>query len=60
MTELLYIDPGSGSYVLQVIIAAILGAAFWIKMSWLRIKAFFTGTKLNSEKKDKEKDKGAV
>lgn len=57
MTELLYIDPGSGSYVLQVIIAALLGAAFWIKMSWHRIKAFFTSTKLNSDKKNKEEDK---
>lgn len=42
---LLYIDPGSGSYVIQVIAAALLGAAFWIKMSWQRIKSFFTGNK---------------
>lgn len=42
---LLYIEPGSGSYLLQVVIAAVLGAAFWIKMSWWRIKAFFTGKK---------------
>jgi hypothetical protein len=53
---LLYIDPGSGSYFLQVIIAAVLGAAFWIKMSWLRIKSFFSGNKMKPEK-DKEEDK---
>lgn len=52
----LYIEPGSGSYLLQVIIAAILGAAFWIKMSWLRIKSFFTG---NKEKPVKKKDQSA-
>lgn len=55
MHELLYIEPGSGSYLLQVVIAAVLGAAFWIKMSWLRIKAFFMGKKI--EKPEKEKTK---
>jgi len=38
-----YLDPGTGSYVVQMIIAGLLGAAFAIKMSWLRIKAFFHG-----------------
>jgi hypothetical protein len=52
---LLYIDPGSGSYVIQVIVAALLGAAFWIKMSWQRIKAFFTGNKMK-QSDTKEED----
>jgi hypothetical protein len=56
---LLYIDPGSGSYVIQVIVAALLGAAFWIKMSWQRIKAFFTGHKYKqSENKKEDKSTG--
>ena len=38
---LLYIDPGSGSYLVQVIIAAILGGAFWIKKFWRKIRSFF-------------------
>ncbi|HXV13318.1 MAG TPA: hypothetical protein VEC56_03845 [Candidatus Krumholzibacteria bacterium] len=38
-----YLDPGTGSYVLQMIIAGLLGAAFAIKMSWVRIKRFITG-----------------
>lgn len=38
----LYIDPGSGSYLVQVIIAAVLGGAFWIKRFWRNIKLFFT------------------
>jgi len=42
---LLYIDPGSGSYLVQVIIAAVLGAAFYFKTIWLRIKMFFGGRK---------------
>jgi hypothetical protein len=38
---LLYIDPGSGSYLVQVIIAAILGGLFYFKNLWLKIKSFF-------------------
>jgi len=38
---LLYIDPGSGSYIIQVIVAAALGVAFFVKTSWWRIKMFF-------------------
>jgi len=55
MMHWLYIDPGSGSYLVQVVIAAVLGAAFWIKMSWQRIKAFFGGHKIKTEKKEDQK-----
>jgi hypothetical protein len=37
-----YLDPGTGSYILQLLIAALLGVLFAIKMFWLRIKAFFS------------------
>jgi hypothetical protein len=47
---LLYIDPGSGSYILQMIIAAVLGVSFFFKNFWLSVKSFFTGKK--NEKKD--------
>ena len=36
---LAYIDPGTGSFVIQGIIAAVVGAGFAIKMFWHRIKA---------------------
>lgn len=36
-----YMDPGTGSYILQLLIAALLGVSFAIKMFWLRIKGFF-------------------
>jgi len=36
-----YLDPGTGSYVFQLVIAALLGAAFAVKVFWLRIKTFF-------------------
>lgn len=38
---ILYIDPGS-SYLVQVIIAAALGVAFFFKNIWLYIKSFFS------------------
>jgi hypothetical protein len=38
---LAYLDPGSGSYLLQLLIAALLGAAFALRMYWGRIKSFF-------------------
>ncbi|MFM9908167.1 MAG: hypothetical protein ACKVOW_02395 [Chitinophagaceae bacterium] len=44
-TILLYVDPGSGSYLVQVIIAAVLGALFYFKTLWWRIKAFFSRSK---------------
>jgi hypothetical protein len=44
----LYIDPSSGSYFVQAIVAAALGAAFFVKTSWWRIKMFFR------RRKDKE------
>jgi hypothetical protein len=39
---LLYIDPGSGSYLVQVIIAAVLGVAVYFKNIRMRIKSFFS------------------
>ena len=41
MHTLLYIDPGSGSYLIQVIAAAVLGIAFFFKTLKLYIVHFF-------------------
>jgi hypothetical protein len=38
---LLYIDPGSGSYLVQVIIAGVLGALFYFKGLWFKFKELF-------------------
>ena len=37
----LYVDPGSGSYLVQLIIAAVLGGLFYFRNIWLKIKSFF-------------------
>jgi hypothetical protein len=39
-----YIDPGSGSYVLQLLVASFFAILFAIKMFWRNIKAFFSRT----------------
>jgi hypothetical protein len=52
MMQLLYIDPGSGSYLVQVIIAAVLGVLFYFKSGWNWIKSFFV--KQPPEKEDKD------
>lgn len=49
---LLYIDPGSGSYLVQIIIAAVLGAGFFFKNFWLKIKSIFTGKKPEKKEED--------
>lgn len=41
---LLYIDPGSGSFLVQAIIAAVLGVAFFFKNIWAFIKSIFSRT----------------
>jgi hypothetical protein len=42
ISGLLYLDPGSGSYLIQMVIAAIVGALFYFRDMWDRIKSFFT------------------
>jgi hypothetical protein len=54
---LLYIDPGSGSYLIQMIIAGVLGALFYIKSIWWKIKSFFTKRKPEDiENKEEDND----
>jgi hypothetical protein len=40
-TTLAYLDPGSGSILIQLLIAGLLGAGFVLRSSWGKIKAFF-------------------
>jgi hypothetical protein len=48
----LYIDPGSGSYLVQAIIAALLGAGFFFKNFWVKIKSFFVKPRPEKEEED--------
>jgi len=42
INEFLYIDPGSGSYLVQVIAAAVLGVSFFFRSIRDYIKSIFT------------------
>lgn len=48
---LLYIDPGSGSFLVQVIIAGVLGVAFFFRNIKLAVKAFFANLFRKKQKK---------
>jgi len=49
-----YLDPGSGSYIIQLIIAGGVGALFTVKTFWSQIKNFFTSL-FHRKKREKEK-----
>jgi hypothetical protein len=36
-----YLDPGTGSYMLQILIAAALGGVYALKVYWAKILYFF-------------------
>ena len=50
-----YIDPGSGSYFLQIFLAGILAVLFSIKAFWRKVKALFLAIISRSKKNDREK-----
>ena len=37
-----YLDPGTGSYILQLVVGLFFGFLFLLKTFWLKIKLFFT------------------
>jgi hypothetical protein len=47
-----YIDPGTGSYIIQILIAAVVGAGLGVRLFWKRIKDFFNN--LFGKKKEEE------
>ena len=42
MIQLMYLDPGSGSYLAQVIIASILGVVFYFRNILAMVRGFFS------------------
>ena len=50
-----YLDPGSGSFILQLVIAALLGLGVAIRASWGKIKGWF-GIKSKPDETDEEDD----
>jgi hypothetical protein len=46
-----YLDPGTGSYIFQMLIAGMVGAGFAVKIFWTQIKCFVVSV-FSSRKKD--------
>lgn len=44
-----YLDPGTGSYVLQFLLAALFSSLFFIKKYWHKLISFFTGASSKKE-----------
>jgi len=53
-----YLDPGSGSMLLQLILAALLGTGVLIRSQWKKIKTLFgrKHTKEDEEQDDETKE----
>ncbi|MGB7116481.1 MAG: hypothetical protein WBD56_10080 [Anaerolineales bacterium] len=49
-----YLDPGSGSFILQLILAALLGSLFMFKSYWKKIINFLRGKSDNEHKDEGE------
>ncbi|MBK6735631.1 MAG: hypothetical protein IPG61_16455 [bacterium] len=47
-----YVDPGSGSLVIQGIIAAVVGVGLTLRLYWRRIRRLFTGRSSRDDESD--------
>jgi len=56
-TPLPYLDPGSGSFLIQLLIAALLGLGVAIRASWGTIRKWFGGKPKTDEDDDESESK---
>lgn len=47
-----YIDPGTGSMLLQLLIAGLLGSLYGLKMYWRRLVLYFRPPATDKQEKD--------
>lgn len=55
-----YLDPGSGSMLIQILIGAVLGAGVLLRVFWNKIKAFFGGKPQETASKADDLDPTAI
>ena len=51
-----YLDPGTGSIILQVVIGVAVGGLFTITLFWHRVKTFFKNLFSRGEKHENERE----
>ena len=49
-----YLDAGSGSYIIQIIIAIVVGGAFGIRIYWRKIYHFFKNLNSRVNRSDRK------
>lgn len=53
----IYLDPGSGSFLLQLLIAGIAGLVIFVGASWSKIKRLFNRNKAHKDESvDEDED----
>ena len=54
--KLAYLDPGSGSFLVQILIAALIGIGVALRASWSKVKGFFgiKSDEVDEDAEDKE------
>lgn len=55
---LAYLDPGSGSYLLQLLIASLMGGLLIARAYWGRIRGFFGRLFGRTQSDEKHEDEG--
>ena len=53
--KLAYLDPGSGSFLIQILLAALLGLGVALRFSWGKIKGLF-GSKSEVDEDAEDED----
>ena len=54
-----YLDPGTGSYILQILAAGALGGLFAVKTFWRQLTTFFSNIFSRRQKTDRKKKNDA-
>ncbi len=50
-----YLDPGTGSYIIQMLIAVFLGGLYAVKIYWQKIKLYFSKFFSKGSEENKQK-----
>ncbi len=58
-TAYAYLDPGTGSFIIQIIIAGFVSTMFAIKIYWRKIKDFFGNLIVNDPSSKDDEDENA-
>jgi hypothetical protein len=53
-----YLDPGTGSFIFQTVVAMLVGAGFTVKTYWHRIKLMFGGKSTTEALPARAKEEG--